>query len=166
MGSVDNEVQNINDEQQNIRIFRINFLRRYDSVLGFQDTTFQETINNVLDCPIEERGILALYLHDDNHVAVNIFAGRITIAGVTEYLNDRFINWGFDCTENNAEYMQRLLTVNRIYYDLSGFNSLPVLLIVSRFNQINEIISAITVYTQNIRQVLENCYEEFLMRRN
>lgn len=157
---------NEQEEREAIARFISNFNNR---LLLFQTTTFNETINNVLRCPITERGLLAIYLHDEKLAAADEstkkneeeFSKRIGNVQIAEYLNENFILWNFD---SNAEYMQQLLKENLINYDVKRPNSLPVLLIVGRFNGINEIINTITVNTQNIRQELETSYREYLRR--
>ena len=149
-------------QREEVERFRLKFNTRYQSSLGFQPAEFEDTINSVLKCPVEERGILAIYLHNENHVAADKFAVRITRAQIAEYLNENFILWGFD---SNAECIQQSLKDNLINYDLRRANNMPVLLIVVRFNDTNEIISTITVETNQILAELENCYEEFSRRK-
>ena len=163
MGDVENE----QDEKERIESFGINFNRRHQSTLGFQPITLNETIGSTLKCAISERELLAIYLHDDSCIAANLFANTIKKAKIAEYLNEKFIIYGFDCTsEANLKYMQQLLIKHLINYNLSpiGVQNLPVLLIVGRFNGTNEILSTITINTENIRQELENSINEFMSR--
>ena len=60
----------MNEQEKREIIARIisNFNNR---LLLFQTTTFNETIDNVLRCPITERGLLAIYLHDEKLAAAD-----------------------------------------------------------------------------------------------
>ena len=161
MGDVENE----QDEKEKIESFGINFNRRHQSTLGFQPITLNETIGNALKCAINERELLAIYLNDDSCIAANLFANTIKKAKIAEYLNEKFIIYGFDCTPKaNLKYMQKLLNENLINYNLNSVQNLPVLLIVGRFNGKNEILSTITINAENIRQELENSFNEFMSR--
>ena len=163
------DVKNEQEERETIESFGINFNKRYESLLGFQAVTFQKMIDNFLKCEIQERRVLAIYLHNDNHVGSHVFADAIAKAYVTEYLNEKFTIWGFDCTsKSNAKYMQKLLKDNSINYDLENPKSSPALLIVGRFYAANEIIRKLTIdtSTSDIRAELENSYNEFLRRNN
>ena len=156
---------NEHEELTLIESFANNFSTGYGSSLRFQLTTFNETINNFLKCPIEERRLLAVYLHENFRISVDLFVRRITEKNITNFLNERFILWGFDCTSNrNAEHMQKLLRENLINYDLRRANSMGVLLILGRFYGINEIMSRITLDTTDVNLELENIYSEFLRR--
>ena len=156
---------NEQEELELIEGFANNFRTGYDSSLRFQLTTFNKTINNFLKCSINERRLLAIYLHENYRIAVDLFARRIAENNITEYLNERFILWGFDCSsDRNAEYMQKLLRENLINYDLSRANNMGVLLIVGRFYGINEIMCRITLNTADVNIELENIYNEFLRR--
>ena len=100
--------EKIMSRREEIERFRLKFNTRYQNSLGFQPTEFEETINSVLNCPVVERGILAIYLHNENRVAADTFAVRITRAQIAEYLNENFIIWGFD---SNLEFIQQSLNV-------------------------------------------------------
>ena len=148
------------DESENFESFGTKFNQKFFSRLNFQATTINETLK-------EDKGLVAVYLHNDNDTNGFCFAEKISQARIAEYLNENFILYGFDCaSKNNKNYIQQLLNENLIDYDLDKTESLPVLLIVRRCDGVNEILGKITAETEDILAELENSYREFLRKNN
>lgn len=74
-------------------------------------STLQESLTEAFDAPgrdVVERKPLAIYLHNDNSVAANIFAQQIMCSEtISPLLKAQFITWGWDVTYQ--ENRQRLI---------------------------------------------------------
>jgi hypothetical protein len=74
-------------------------------------STLQESLTEAFDAPgrdVNERKPVAIYLHNDNSVACNIFAQQVMCSDtISPLLKAQFITWGWDVTY--PENRQRLL---------------------------------------------------------
>jgi hypothetical protein len=100
-----------------------NFVAVFESRYGvnhphFQTGTFQQALIEAFEAPgrdIMERKPLAVYLHNDNSIACNIFAQAVLCEPtVSALLKGQFVTWAWDVTqkENRDKLFEWVMTTN------------------------------------------------------
>uniref|UniRef100_A0A1I8AX84 UBX domain-containing protein n=1 Tax=Steinernema glaseri TaxID=37863 RepID=A0A1I8AX84_9BILA len=93
------------------------FEARYGGVHPFFHIgTLRSALREAFETPdIMERRPLAIYLHDDNSIACNIFAEKVVCSSiVSDLLNAQYVTWAWDVTlsENKEKLIEWLQELN------------------------------------------------------
>jgi hypothetical protein len=103
-------------------------------------STLQESLTEAFEAPgrdISERKPLAIYLHNDNSVACNIFAQQVMCSDtISPLLKAQFVTWGWDVTypENKTRLIDWLdmLNLNEVAHSIRHIRreNYPVLMVL------------------------------------
>ncbi|XP_067929267.1 FAS-associated factor 1-like isoform X2 [Watersipora subatra] len=130
--------------------FNKEFVRRYGghSKPLFYEGSFKEVTDNALQCPAADRRLLAVYLHHDESIAVNVFCAQVLCSEtVSTYLNNNFVTWGWDLTleANKNRFVEMFeVVVGKQATDVVkhlSTDKLPVLVILAKVRGSLEILS-------------------------
>jgi DNA-binding response OmpR family regulator len=103
-------------------------------------STLQESLTEAFEAPgrdMNERKPLAIYLHNDNSVACNIFAQQVMCSEtISPLLKAQFVTWGWDVTyaENKTRLIDwfEMLNLNEVAHQLRHIRreNYPVLMVL------------------------------------
>ena len=136
-------------EEEAIGQFNKAFSERYGSIIPlFFVGSLEDAIKESLLLPVNDRKLLAIYLHSDKTIYCNIFCqNTLCNEEIINYLSLNFVLWPWDLTSaKNEDYFYSLclkyLGGSVVITTIKQFkNKLPALILLTRVRSNNEIIA-------------------------
>ncbi|XP_043209347.1 FAS-associated factor 1-like isoform X4 [Amphibalanus amphitrite] len=118
---------------------------------SFYQGTLAEAAEEACTKPVNERRMLAIYLHHDGSVLSNVFCSQLLCSeSIVSYLTSNFIVWGWDITfsSNQNKFLDRVTaqfgarTREALLMSMDR-ERLPLLLLLMRSRSSTEVLSAV-----------------------
>lgn len=140
------------DELAGVLHFTEQFEQRYGPCHpSFYQGTLAEAAEEACTKPVNERRMLAIYLHHDSSVLSNVFCSQLLCSeSIVSYLTNNFIVWGWDITfsSNQNRFLDRVTaqfgarTREALLMSMDR-DRLPLLLLMMRSRSSTEVLSAV-----------------------
>ncbi|KAK0395032.1 hypothetical protein QR680_001076 [Steinernema hermaphroditum] len=168
---------NWSSEEEATSNFAKVFEDRYGAIHPFFHVgSLREAMREAFESPeIIERRPLAIYLHDDNSIASNIFAGKVLCASaVSDLLSGQYVTWAWDVTQSEnkdkfLEWMRELHmydVVQRV--QMVRADNYPLLLVVTSSKSQIQLVDYATghEYINNVTDKLIHGLSEYMDIKN
>lgn len=147
-------------EKESVYEFNARFSYRYGEPnrqdelrLPFVCKSFQECVDQALNCHILDRKPLAIYLHEDNAVGWYQFPSLITNERVCDLLSNEFVSFPWDCSSpTRKSHIEE--KINQLVTAHLSQHQLPCLLIIVK-NELNKFSIADYLNFDKVDQIVD-----------